>query len=741
MTFFLFIFTVPTFSPDYHAGLDSSYVWALNHFFHNDFQFLKTIIYPIGPLGFLKHPIVIGHNFLISISFFFILKTLFIYGFITIILKLKGKLKLYDALLLLICSIFLNFDTTIIGVIICSLIYFEISEKWIFAALPFLLAVCALLIKLSLGINAIAVCLAFILFYFLRNRNRNFKFSIILMLLLTIVFFLFNLSFFTNTTDFKNYYINSLNLVSGYGVALVFHPKNNAVLLFIFTLTILYSLFLLKNKENKINYVWVLSPSLFLMFKHGFIRQDATHYGQLFYFLILFWSINVVLSNKKRALFISVISIWCIYANWKNVPYFYKIELPKPNIQNFYNTTFNYTSFVEFHKNKAQEQLSKSILPTQILSVIGSNTVDVFPWSLGLIAANRELNWSPRPTLQSGAFSSWYDEIESNHFESKNAPQFLIWHLFSDSTVSKFTSLDRRYIFNDEPKLTKTLLNNYNCVYRDRSYILLQRNSEKFDNLMLINKSVKTTLKWNQWQEVTIYDSLITTVNIDFISNLTNKIKKFLYKNDQYFIDYKTDEGVILSYRFVAENAQDGLFLNPVIKSLQPYNTPKIKSFRLRTNGEINQYSDIDIQFVNYYLNRKINHYFMESFNGTSTLKLKELLNEEQSINKNEFSKSINIKYTNQKFNKALINFAYLTSLNKRIEPKIIFEVKNKKGDTVYWKSKTPYNWYFNFYDWNYVLFDFDISSHQFLEGYELKAYVWNHGELIKIKEFSLFLF
>jgi len=153
----IFLFTFPAFYADYGTGLDPSYVWGLNWLFVNDYNTLTQLIYPFGPLAFLKIPVVIGKNALIAISFYCILKV----GFIWLMFKLADMMKHTDKLavilIVFVVSFFTDIDFLLIGCCLL-LILMDYKKKNIFAfTLSVLIAFIGLFIKVSIGVSALSI--------------------------------------------------------------------------------------------------------------------------------------------------------------------------------------------------------------------------------------------------------------------------------------------------------------------------------------------------------------------------------------------------------------------------------------------------------------------------------------------------------------------------------------------------------------------------------------------------------
>ena len=110
IVFAVFLFSFPKIEPVYSTGLDSSYIWGLNHLFNNDYETLKNLVYPIGIFGFLKMPTTEGLNLFYSLAFFSVLKLWFISSFLKIAIQSNPNRKTLTILLVGFITYFVNFD-------------------------------------------------------------------------------------------------------------------------------------------------------------------------------------------------------------------------------------------------------------------------------------------------------------------------------------------------------------------------------------------------------------------------------------------------------------------------------------------------------------------------------------------------------------------------------------------------------------------------------------------------------
>jgi hypothetical protein len=110
--------------------------------------------------------------------------------------------------------------------------------------------------------------------------------------------------------------------------------------------------------------------------------------------------------------------------------------------------------------------LSQDPLPDGFLSRIGRASVDVMPWDIDVIAAN-QLNWSPRPVLQSyTAYTSYLDDMDAAFLRGPDAPAYILTTL---------RELDYRYALFEEPAAQQALLEGYRVDATALNWVLLRR--------------------------------------------------------------------------------------------------------------------------------------------------------------------------------------------------------------------------------------------------------------------------
>ena len=256
-------------------------------------------------------------------------------------------------------------------------------------------------------------------------------------------------------------------------------------------------------------------------------------------------------------------------------------KLSISGIANFTELIFYSDKIRTEARAKSNQNLQKKKLSAEFIEKIGDATIDFFPWELTYVAPNK-LNWKPRPNLQSGAYTPWLDKNNASFIASKNAPQFYLWEM--EKPNGGVDCFDERYLLNDEPYTIFALFTNYKMVYSDSGNALFQKTDKP--QLPLIVEGVKLITKWNKWILVPVDTTGIIRIKVSMGNNLAGKIRKAIFKDIIYFMDYKLADNTEKSYRIVRDNAVNGLWVNPLLEGINKGLTgKKVKSIRFRCSN------------------------------------------------------------------------------------------------------------------------------------------------------------
>jgi len=560
---FVVIGTFPENDWSFSIGVDSPLSWVFNYFFKHGLSMGKHIIFPHGPLAFFMYPL--QENILIATLIISILKILLVFNILWMV-EQAGITKWFFAF------IFAYFVSTISGfnhLILANLILFYVNffnhENWIFKFAAFILTAFAFYIKSYVAIMSGTICFSFLTYYFFDNKNyKKLLFDVLTIIgLLLVIWFLMYETF----AGFITYIVGMFHLAEENSSAASYYPYNNWWILSLFLL-IIFSLPFINKTKKSLFYGTIITLSLFAAWKHGMAREDIYHVRGFLIFVIISLFIFVFFQKQKsfRNLTISILAIFLLSLNMNHSVNYFPAKYELFKINNFIEFTTNFSRL----KAKSDKEIYNNILgnrlPQNILDSIKSKTVDIYPWDYSIIAAN-DLNWQPRVVIQSYAsYTSWLDNKNAAHFDSKNAPFFLIWELdkiTKDVNGSDFNSIDNRYLLNDEPQTMVQILNHYEPFYSDKKFMVFKKRSTS----MKSNSSIIACnyTQWGKWNSVPNSSSGLLRLKLTFDKSILQSVKSFFYKDEQVWIYLMLSNEIIHKYRIIPKNAKDGIWIYPYI--------------------------------------------------------------------------------------------------------------------------------------------------------------------------------
>ncbi|MDR1878921.1 MAG: hypothetical protein LBQ64_05085, partial [Bacteroidales bacterium] len=548
-----------------------------------------------GPLAFLKIPTATGHNFFIALLFFSTLKLFFIHLLFRLSQSVRNSSKTTLVVVAFVASFFAFIDFLIVGS--CLILAFLFCKKQ--SLVPFIicvvLAFTGLFIKVSIGVSSFCIIGVSVLICLFRTRN-----GIALLKQIGIILgtgLLAGILVFGSLKLYFHFLTGVVSLSGGYGDTLSLHPDNNWFVVIPCLVLLLAFPFFHKGKDVRILYVLSFLP-LFAMWKHSFIREDIYHYRIFITFLVIFWCLVLLVSDNKRiqVFLTACVTVLLLYINMHSLPMYSGINKEMAGINNFMDV-LHYREFKQKMLTKSEQSIAINKLDEQTRTLIGDNTIDIYPWEFSYIATN-QLKWKPRQTLELGASTSRKSsEKASEHYQGdENSPQFLLFHLEPDPHGGTFGSLDGRYMLNDEPLLIRNLLKNYRLIKTTDKFLLFQKDSSLRFETVALDKI--QTVSFGQWIDIPDSPNTITQLNVFSRNRWIGYLHKLLYKEVEYYIDYLLDDGIMLTYRYIPSTAVDGLWCNPFIRHPHTCTTePKAIKVRLRNSSSICVRSDLQIQF------------------------------------------------------------------------------------------------------------------------------------------------
>ena len=307
---------------------------------------------------------------------------------------------------------------------------------------------------------------------------------------------------------------------------------------------------------------------LFVAWKHSIVRQD-THVALLIMFglfvIVILLVEAVPLWRLRRTLPIACTLLVPLFIPWfneaaggANAGGIAREHLGGPLQLQGLRDLARLRHFVAYREGLAQvseSALVKSVLPESTRAVIGGSSVDVYPWEISYVPANG-LSWVNRPLPASfSTYTTGLDGLNAAFFESSGRPAYLIWH--TDVGVN---SIDGRYLFWDEPRTLRAIVNYYDMLKVDSSVFLLRaRSHPRFASPQPIGKQ---RMEWNTWTTVPQNASVILA-EAHVERSLIMRLVRTVFREGPVLLSLRFSSGEEATYRLVPDNMGGGLWVSP----------------------------------------------------------------------------------------------------------------------------------------------------------------------------------
>ena len=560
------VFTFPENDCIYSPGIDSSLKWLYNWMFDNGLSIGKSIIFPHGPLSFLMYPL--QENIVLATLFLAFLKVLLVFNITLLIDSNRLKKWIVALIIAYTISVLGGAIQIILANILLLFCNYNKHEKSIYKILAFAITAVAFYMRSYVAIVSAILCFSFLVYYFF--IKKDYKKSIFDGLAILAFIVVLWIGMYGTISGLPGYFEGIFHLAQDNSSAAAYYPQNNWIVLTVFLIIIFSFPFLTRTKQSFFFGVLIVL-SLFAAWKHAMAREDIVHVKWLLAYVVVVFLVYLTFEQKNR-LRNSVLAITavCMFSlNIKNAVNSYQLKFQFLGIDNFIEFVTSYPEKKEQASERIARNISVNKLPKEIRDQIGDKTVDVYPWDYSIIPAN-DFNWQPRKVIQSYAsYTHWLDKQNADHFNSEDAPDFLIWEVekvSSDINGSKFGSIDNRYLLNDEPQTIIQILKNYEQLYSDQKFLVLKRRNvpENVESKIIYEEETS----WGEWILIPEKNEDILRAKLHFDKSFLQQIKSFLYKDEQFWVYFKLKNSQVHKYRIVPKNAQDGVWITPYIFDL-----------------------------------------------------------------------------------------------------------------------------------------------------------------------------
>ena len=612
----LFLLTLNFFGQPISPGLDASWKFAQNYFFSEGVRPGKDVIGTYGPLGFLANPMPVGSNMAIAFVFELLLRLSLVLVFVYLFLghypeRAREKIIPAVVLLALIFSINRGEKTPGIELVALSLgLVFSAhkceQKRGAFAAAAVFVTALALLIKFSVGV----LCLSFLGLYCLREVKREKRLLPPALIIAGVLFLcaVFWLALYGDLRGLGDYFAGSMEQSRGYSSAMTSLNASDAPIWTVFGIMTLIPLYYAIRGDSHLVFLFLLfCPGLLIAYKYGVTKQPQFLFAYTFLTFFLLAGQAKGLARQISLLAITAVFLVFLQLNFgfltadsfrfdASEPIFKPIALVSSLRQ-----LFDFRCYEQELVKESASLLQPAKLGEESLAMIGGSPVDTYPFEISFIPANN-LNWRPRPVFQSYfTYTPWLDRRNEAFFLSDRAPIYLLWDADRAESLS---SIDGRYLLNDEPLAILQILGRYSYVREDRHAAIFERRGNSYIQKPVVF-SASGPVDWNRWFAVPSINGGIVRARLRFSRTLLGRLRRTLYKESPVFVEYRFDSGETTRCRLVLDNAVSGIWVNPFVFSLlRPYSAGRVVAMRIANpdakEGAFDPQFSVDWEFAGF---------------------------------------------------------------------------------------------------------------------------------------------
>ncbi|MEW6517387.1 MAG: hypothetical protein AB1439_10850 [candidate division FCPU426 bacterium] len=588
----LVLLSLKTYAVPVTPGLDPSWNLGMNLISAYGIQCGKEVFFNYGPLFPLINLLPVNPIYETWVIITCLIQGIFFYSIWSLVKNNDAKTREYTVggiIFLLLISSSVGIENILVFTpIICLLNYHENDKArwlWIAAGVTSISA----LTKTIPGLCGFGAVVLYSIYRIITDRNGSWKIGIFGTILIYLTMWLL---IYRDFGGVIGYWKGALELSSGFSTAMALYSNNDWVFLGLFVLSLVVMPWLLKNSK-----IWLLfllaSPMIFYEWKHGIVRQCAPSIASAIVFMYTFTLFIAIyyFVQKRRVtckltvillplIFLSVFYQRTYHESWLTVLQ-YSIFQPIHQMQR--HLLINWPNKSKTLK-ESRRNVERYAVDKIVRDKIGSETVDCYPWEVTYIFAN-DFKWKPRPVFQAyTTYTPWLQKQNAEYHRSKTSARYLLWHY--DHEDEPFISgkglveIDNKYLLNTEPAALYQIISIYSPVYQSERLILFEKSEE--NSIRRVIENNKYEAKWGEWIAVSTNPGEIIRAQINVKRHLIGQIRKFLYKDGDCHIYYKTDENEEIKYRLNILNASEGIWVSPLINKMdKPNDGRHIKEIKL----------------------------------------------------------------------------------------------------------------------------------------------------------------
>jgi hypothetical protein len=568
------------------AGLDSSFPHILNLGASTGAKFGTDIVYTYGPLGFLLAIEDVGINLPVGFAFWTITYAAFAATLSYFVVSCtRGWRTILGLVLAAATSSLVDVDRLLPSLVMLLLFLGYEHPRfrdWIIAGCG-ALASLGMLMKVTVGIGCIGAVLlsSLVPFTSIKEIARR---AIIAAISSVATFCVTWTALSGSVGGMTAYFYNTLQLSAGYTDSMG-APRADERLSLTFYLLATASLAILAGllpRWRNMHALAVVVPFVAIAWKHGVVRYDGGHVFALVSTLAFSSFCTLILHLSKTSSPVQ-----------RNTPAFYRSTIGIvgasaiacltviaiasagmqfiPELAGGLTTIRHARDYSRYRQHLAQisdARLADSRLSPDRLNQIGNNTVDVYSYELGFVAANPQVNWHLKPIFQHfNAFTENLDRLNADFLQGSNAPTFVMLYHPNNSIVG----VDGSHQLFDDPIAFVQLMRHYRTSFAEDNPSkppigLLERASEaenSFGEPMVLKSQ---TAHWNEAIPLpqARNPSSILRVKVDLKRPFSSKVKQALFRLSRVHLVYILADGTEQKYRLIPPHLKSGVWIAPL---------------------------------------------------------------------------------------------------------------------------------------------------------------------------------
>ena len=451
----LFIFVLFGFRFGCHEalhGLDGSWVYALNDIhIKGTYIFGKDVFFTFGPLGYLLQPFCCRE--IVIQAFIFKMSIIIAFVFSLFCFRKRKNSNIFLAFIALNFVCFGCDMFEFLAVMLAMVCLFAKNRAGYFGLILLnLLAFFMLFAKFNIGIT----CIATLIFTIIALRFKK-EFVLVSSIIWAAGLLLITYFYFGNLSILLNWFKVSLTIASGYSEAMLWWHYLPEQIYLVFALVILglfFNLWIndLKNNGKYSKIFLVIFPSMFFMFKSGFVRADM--HMMLFFTYIL--AVVPVLYFFVKNVSVKKLIIMYILA----------LILPIRHI-----STGCILSFIsELKQGKEIYTTNEYLLPADWVRYTNKTKIEFLPFDFGYIEKNKIIaHYNPILQLYS-VYTRELDMISAADYTEQQT-DFIV--------IDRNESIDGRNMILDNPATWDAIRENYYVKDFKSNKILLAKKTKR----------------------------------------------------------------------------------------------------------------------------------------------------------------------------------------------------------------------------------------------------------------------